>query len=475
MVELFLALRYLRKRRIAFCGTAAVALCVALLIVVTSLFNGFLKAVDESWRQQYGDVVFTPREKLADFVGLAEYLENLEGVDEAAIRVVTGGLLYLGRGDVKAVEFHGIDLERSCRNKAFRDGLLLQGDKEEVSFKLSEKARQGYFGWLEGKLNRKVDDKTPLAPGIIPGIGVLARPSEVTDEYDKGAVAEAIGLRAEPMFIIAGKYGAEDGGDDASSIRTQKKACWPVDAIQTGVYQADTECVYVPLWFLQELTGSVGADGQSRCYGQLFVKIGPAADIEVVKMQLGQRWQRYAVEKLNYPADGVPAADIFSARDMSNMQIFTQEIRKQLAVLELIIGLICLVVALLIFVILIMMVMQKRKDIGIIRAIGFSRRSVAGLYLWYGGGIGLTGAAVGLLLGILATRNINIIEAGLTKLLGFKIWKSGVYMFSHIPNEVDWGSVAWILPVGLATAMLGALLPAFRAGRMLPAETLRYE
>jgi ABC-type lipoprotein release transport system permease subunit len=475
MVELFLALRYLCKRRIAFCGTAAVALCVALLIVVTSLFNGFLKAVDDSWKQQYGDIVFAPREKLADFVGLAEYLEKLDGVDEVAIRVATGGLLYLGRGDVKAVEFRGIDLKRSCRNKAFREGLLLQGGGEAASFELSEKARQGYFDWLGGKLNRKVDDKMPPAPGIIPGIGILAKPSEVTDEYDKDAVAGAIGQRAEPMFIIAGKYNPEDGSDDATSIRTQKKACWPVDAIQTGVYQADTECVYVPLWFLQELIGSVGADGQGRCYGQLFVKINSSADIEDVKMQLGQRWQMYAVEKLNYPAEGVPAAEIFSARDMSNMQLFTREIRKQLAVLELIIGLICLVVALLIFVILIMMVMQKRKDIGIIRAIGFSRRAVAGLYLWYGGGIGVTGAMVGLLLGVLATRNINIIEAGLTKLFGFKIWKSGVYMFSHIPNDVDWGSVAWILPVGLVTAMLGALLPAFRAGRMLPAETLRYE
>ena len=82
---------------------------------------------------------------------------------------------------------------------------------------------------------------------------------------------------------------------------------------------------------------------------------------------------------------------------------------------------------------------------------------------------------MGLGLGVLATRNINAIERLLATVLGFKIWKSGVYIFSEIPNEVAWGSVTGIMLAGVAAALLGALLPARRAARMLPAEALRWE
>ncbi|MFC1783245.1 hypothetical protein ACFL02_06625, partial [Planctomycetota bacterium] len=63
----------------------------------------------------------------------------------------------------------------------------------------------------------------------------------------------------------------------------------------------------------------------------------------------------------------------------------------------------------------------------------------------------------------------------LTRALGFKIWRSGVYLFSDIPNEVAWNSVVWIMAVGVLSAVLGALLPALRAARMLPVDALRYE
>ncbi|MCH9022412.1 MAG: lipoprotein-releasing system transmembrane subunit, LolC/LolE family, partial [Planctomycetes bacterium] len=74
-----------------------------------------------------------------------------------------------------------------------------------------------------------------------------------------------------------------------------------------------------------------------------------------------------------------------------------------------------------------------------------------------------------------ATRHINDIEVVLSHVMGFKIWKSSVYMFTTIPNEVDWSAVGWITLTGITLAGLGALAPAMRAARLLPAETLRCE
>ena len=98
-----------------------------------------------------------------------------------------------------------------------------------------------------------------------------------------------------------------------------------------------------------------------------------------------------------------------------------------------------------------------------------------GLFVGYGAGIGIAGTCLGVVLGVWATRNINFLEGWLSRLLGFKIWKSGVYMFSEIPDRVDWSALIWIVGVGLVTAIVGSLLPAGRAARMEPARALQYE
>ena len=106
--------------------------------------------------------------------------------------------------------------------------------------------------------------------------------------------------------------------------------------------------------------------------------------------------------------------------------------------------------------------------------IGSSRRQLAAVFIGFGLAIGLCGALLGLGLGVWITENIREIELGLSKLFGFKIWKSSSYQFM-IPNQITWRSVSWIPLAGVALAILGALLPAIRAARLQPAESLRHE
>jgi lipoprotein-releasing system permease protein len=245
--------------------------------------------------------------------------------------------------------------------------------------------------------------------------------------------------------------------------------------VQIGLHEADTTNVYLPFTYVRDLIGTTGKDGQKYCNAT--VQIRPAAGFseEDVKQQVRQAWQKYAKQELNWPDFAIRNSGVYSARENEMVKMFTNEIRKQLGVMQLIMGLICLVTALLVFVTLFMIVMQKRRDMGIIRSLGSSRSGLAMLFMYYGLSIGVVGTALGFLLGVTATRNINLLEALLTRLLGFKVWKSGVYMFSHIPDEVAWHSVGWILVAGVGTAMLGALLPALRAARLRPVENLRYE
>ena len=467
MYKLFLCLRYLQKKRIALCGVISVMLCVALLIVVNSLFYGFINSYLKYTQQIWGQIVFTPGLPLDDYAGLADSFETIPAIRTAAPLIKTGALLYLKTGDVRAVELLGINLEKQCRDTGFRQGLLIQNESNRIpSFNLPKTATEKALAWTR---QRHIDARPA---GAIVGIGLWQEPNEQTDEFDIPAILRHIKTRKTPMIVTTGQK-----PDNNRTVALQKSTgfCWPVDVIQTGFYEADSSYVYVPFDFLKNLLNSPDENGRTNCLAQIQIttKIGFNEDLALE--QLHRHWRTYAHNTLHWSRDSIPSAHFIVTRKNPSLRMFLEEIRKQLWILQLILSLICVVVALLIFVILFMIVMNKKRDIGIIRSLGASRAAVAAIFLSYGAAIGAVGAGLGLILGILATWNIDHLEDLLTKLLGFKIWKSGVYMFRQIPNEVAWHTVKWILLAGLIAAILGALLPAIRSARLQPVESLRYE
>ena len=59
--------------------------------------------------------------------------------------------------------------------------------------------------------------------------------------------------------------------------------------------------------------------------------------------------------------------------------------------------------------------------------------------------------------------------------LGLKLWKSSTYMFTRIPNQMNWGWAGCVFGIAILAAGLGALIPAIMAARIRPVEILRYE
>ena len=450
-------------------------MCVGLLIVVTSLFHGFIDSYLFHLERLLGQIVLQTREPIAEYAELADHLEKLDQVALAKPVVQTGALLYLRRGDVRGVEIWGIDLQRQAKEESFRQGLLRQSEREAPSFALTEQEKQASRNWLETKLQRQISDEE-LPIGAIVGIGVLGQPDELTDEYDRESIRRQIRQRDEGMQITVGKL-LEDQSDEVENPAQKiQRWFWLVDAVETGLNDADTGFVYLPFDYVKELIGIRGQDGKTRIRASVQITATEGANVDEVIEQVKAEWSKFAREKLGWPVSYAAAiSQVVETTQSGDVKLYTDAIRKQLAVMQLILGLICLVVALLIFVILMMIVMQKKKEIGIVRSIGSSQWGVAGIYLAFGGGVGVLGSVVGLGLGWWATRNISVIEGVLTKIFGFKIWRSGVYMFSEIPNEVAWDSVIWIMAAGVISAVFGALLPALRAARMQPVDALRYE
>jgi lipoprotein-releasing system permease protein len=150
-------------------------------------------------------------------------------------------------------------------------------------------------------------------------------------------------------------------------------------------------------------------------------------------------------------------------------------VEKEKGLVTFLFALISIVAIFLIFCIFYMIVVEKTRDIGIIKSVRATSQGVAGIFLGYGAAIGVVGSLLGLLLGYLIVHNINEIHTWMGKVIGVQIWNPEVYAFDTIPNTMNPNEVIVILFVAVVASVLGALVPAIRAARMNPVEALRWE
>jgi lipoprotein-releasing system permease protein len=145
------------------------------------------------------------------------------------------------------------------------------------------------------------------------------------------------------------------------------------------------------------------------------------------------------------------------------------------SVLNLLLFLIIAVAGFGILAIFFMIVVEKTKDIGILKALGASRRGIMGIFLSYGLSLGIVGSGMGMFLGLLFVWNINSIRTTLESLTGEKVFDPSIYYFYKIPTIVEPFTVAWIVGGAMLIAVLASILPAIRAAKLHPVEALRYE
>lgn len=155
---------------------------------------------------------------------------------------------------------------------------------------------------------------------------------------------------------------------------------------------------------------------------------------------------------------------------------FIHAVDKERDLITFLLGLMSLVVVLVIFLIFFMIVRDKTRDIGIIKAIGGSEVGVGSIFVLYGMLISTAGAVIGLATGVEFVINDNWIHDHiLWRIFGISIWNRKIYVFSRIPDQVDPHAAATIVVLAIAAGLIGALIPAMIAARQDPVEALRYE
>lgn len=124
---------------------------------------------------------------------------------------------------------------------------------------------------------------------------------------------------------------------------------------------------------------------------------------------------------------------------------------------------------------LMMVVIDKQKDIAILRTYGLAPQRVARIFLAQGAVIGFIGTLLGTALGLVLAFNVDVIVPWLEAAFNFKIMPGDVYYVTEIPSEVHWIDVAVVPAIAFGLALVATIYPSRRAAAVAPAVALRYD
>ncbi|MGA3068331.1 MAG: FtsX-like permease family protein [Tepidisphaeraceae bacterium] len=505
MYKLLLILKYLRKRRIAWVSLVAVMLCTAMVLVVISVMGGWLRMFRETSHAMVGDLVVyrSSQDGFAHYQEMIDRIEALPEVKAAAPEIHTYGLVNIADQIRTYVQVVGCDLKKMQNVNGLVKSLYLQKDvlagkadeyDREAQSALPDDAaalranaaalRQKAANFPSWDLPLSADayrDTLPAAktdvskwPGMVVGRGVIGlRPD------DNGVVDRTDYMyHAWVRLTVLNSAQGEDVTADNRAIRSY----WIIDDSHTGVFQVDENSVYVPFELLQkdlamdaqdytDATSGEKLQTPARC-NEIAIGLKEGFDPNVVKPKIEQ----VVAQMVRENGDLAYTYDPLTTQTWEERQAdFLSAVEHEKSLLVVLFAIISVVAIFLIFCIFFMIVVEKTRDIGIIKSVGATGTGVMAIFLGYGLAIGLVGAGMGLLLGYLVVHNINQLQQWMSDHLGVKIWSAKTYVFDTIPNTLDRHDVLVIVTVAVLSAVAGALVPAIRAARMNPVEALRWE
>ena len=163
-------------------------------------------------------------------------------------------------------------------------------------------------------------------------------------------------------------------------------------------------------------------------------------------------------------------------RSWSNaMSSLFQAMRMEKLVVSLLLSVIIAVAAFNIIASLVLMVADKRKDIAVIRTMGANSSLITKIFIVQGMTVGAIGVLSGTLLGCFVAYFIGDIVGIIEGLLGVYLFDPSIYLINTLPSRIVFNDVAAVVGIALTVSFLATLYPAWRAGKILPAEALRYD
>jgi lipoprotein-releasing system permease protein len=419
--EIFLALRHLRsrqRRRMAratsLIAVVGITVGVAALIVALALANGFRDEMRDKILRgtAHLTVMRSDGQPISDYKEVATRIAGVPGVVSATGTTYDGAVIIGKRASAYAV-LRGIDASRS--------GLadIDQAITRAVSPQQTDIGRTVVDGSVA-----EIFDKAAVSGEFAPVV--------------LGAeLAARTGLKVGDVAQIVGT------GTGFSSSTESKRNVHVVGIFRLGLFEYDSTWIYLPL----EIASAIS--GEAHAAAVVGVQVGNIYDVKTtaaqVKQLLGSSYTTVDWQEANRP--------LFTALALE----------RRIGVV--IIGLIIFIAALNITTTLILVVVERRRDIAILNTMGATTRSIMSIFVIEGAIVGLLGAAGGVLLGAIA-----VLVANHYQLISLP---ADVYSISNVPLSLNVRDLALAGLVAFVLSVLATVYPARAAARIRPAEMLR--
>jgi lipoprotein-releasing system permease protein len=414
-LDLMLASRYLRSRRssrlfslITLIATGGVTVGVAALIVVTGIMNGLQHELRESI------LVASPHLRVLTY-GRGLRLDDWEPIRDSV----------LAQPDVEAVAPFALSYGLISAGADYAEGVRVVGFDPDTGQQAVTKLPQHL---LSGDL-RFLTDRTDADGGVILGVRLGERMSAYPG--DVVTMVSPAGSRFSP------------------ATGTFIPRWWTFEVVghfETGMYEYDHSYVVLPIDVAQEFAGL------DEAVSGLDVRLTDAWKAEEVGARLDSLLGGYPYRILTWQEQN---ESLFSALQLEKLGM------------GLVVLLIVIVAAFNIVSTLTMLVRDKTREIGILRAMGLPLRVVRRVFVLQGVVIGLVGTVLGSALGLVLARLIdsrNIIPL-----------EPSVYFIDHLPVQVNAVDFVVIVAASLMVATLATIYPALQAAALHPVDAIRYE
>jgi lipoprotein-releasing system permease protein len=513
MYKLLLCWRYLRTRYIALVSIISVMLGVATMIVTNAVMQGFTHEMQDRIHGILSDIVFESRS--LDGVPDAEW--HMKELDKVAGKYIAGmsptvhvpAMLGFTVGDqyvTKQISLIGVDEATYSSVSDFGCYLQHPENRKKLNFELKEggydtgdhKAKDGstisdnpqlrYAGWPLRRQKAKYAPRAVAPAGSLDGnpfAHSAAGQQAAAKDGNPIAPAAKEGTDFDPareqhagcvLGIAICNYQNGDGsnsfltlpGDDVEiTYPSAGKPPKPlsakftlVDFYESKTAEYDSNFAFVPIRKLQELRGMVDPATGVGSFNSIQIRLKPGTDLNKVRDLLQHHFDsRFYVVSTWRDKQGALLAAVWIETAILNILLF----------------MIIAVAGFGILAIFLMIVVEKTRDIGILKSLGASGRGIMGIFLAYGLCLGIVGAGIGVILGFLVLRNINEIAEFVGGILGQRLFEVSVYGLPRIPTIVDPLTIILIVAGAMLIAVLASILPAWRAARLHPVEALRYE